>query len=95
MLAYSSSLGLCRKNWENPFCSRIVDLAKEFSFGTRLTGAGWGGCTVSLVAPQNVEKFTNALIQNFYKPLGVTDGFESIVFTTAPKGGACIYSNSG
>lgn len=68
-----------------------MELAKGFTLGTRLTGAGWGGCTVSLVAPENVGKFVDFLVENFYKPLGVTDNFESVVFTTAPEGGACVY----
>jgi len=76
----------------HPQLDRLVDLAKVFTLGTRLTGAGWGGCTVSLVPPENVDKFIEFLIEEFYKPLGVKDGFESIVFTTAPKGGACVYT---
>ncbi|KAF7272620.1 hypothetical protein GWI33_014632 [Rhynchophorus ferrugineus] len=71
---------------------RIVDLAKGLTLGTRLTGAGWGGCTVSLVASENVEKFVNLLIESFYKPLGVTDGFESLVFRTEPMDGARVYT---
>ncbi|KAL1517013.1 hypothetical protein ABEB36_000834 [Hypothenemus hampei] len=70
---------------------RIVDLAKRYTLGTRLTGAGWGGCTISLLTADNVENFKQFLIDNYYKPLGVTDNYESVIFNTTPKRGACIY----
>ncbi|XP_066250328.1 N-acetylgalactosamine kinase [Euwallacea similis] len=76
----------------HPQIDKIVDMARGFTLGTRLTGAGWGGCTVSLVMPEMAPKFIQYLIDNFYKPLGVTDNFDSVIFTTAPKGGACVYT---
>ncbi|CAG9771063.1 unnamed protein product [Ceutorhynchus assimilis] len=75
----------------HPQLDKLVEISKSFTLGTRLTGAGWGGCTVSLVAPENVQKFIDSIKENFFKPLGVTEGFEFIVFTTTPKSGACIY----
>ncbi|XP_050301050.1 N-acetylgalactosamine kinase isoform X2 [Anthonomus grandis grandis] len=70
---------------------KIVELSKDFTLGTRLTGAGWGGCTVSLVAPDKVEDFLEHMRENFYKPMGVSDNFDMVLFKTAPQGGACIF----
>uniref|UniRef100_A0A6P7FQG6 N-acetylgalactosamine kinase-like n=1 Tax=Diabrotica virgifera virgifera TaxID=50390 RepID=A0A6P7FQG6_DIAVI len=75
----------------HPQLDRLVEISKEYTLGTRLTGAGWGGCAVSLLSPENVEKYTEFLKENYYKELGVTEGFQSILFATAPMGGACIY----
>ena len=37
----------------------MVDLAREVQgvYGARMTGGGFGGCTVNLVATEHVEKF--------------------------------------
>jgi galactokinase len=37
----------------------LVDTAAEFSgvYGSRMTGGGFGGCTVNLVAPDRIEPF--------------------------------------
>ncbi|XP_057656355.1 N-acetylgalactosamine kinase isoform X1 [Diorhabda carinulata] len=75
----------------HPQLDRLVELSKNYTFGTRLTGAGWGGCTVSLLSPENVEKYMDFLKENYYKELGIVEGFSSILFATAPRGGACIY----
>ncbi|XP_030751450.1 N-acetylgalactosamine kinase [Sitophilus oryzae] len=76
----------------HPQLDRIVELARGVTLGTRLTGAGWGGCTVSLVPPENVDKFVDLLIEEFYKPLGIKEGFQSLVFPTTPMEGARIYT---
>jgi galactokinase len=38
----------------------LVDTASEFSgvYGARMTGGGFGGCTVNLVSPDRVEAFS-------------------------------------
>ncbi|XP_060534567.1 N-acetylgalactosamine kinase isoform X2 [Cylas formicarius] len=74
----------------HPQLDRIVTLSKGLTLGTRLTGAGWGGCTVSLVAPDNVHRYVEFLKENFYAPLGVKSDFEDIVFPTFPEWGAQI-----
>lgn len=75
----------------HPQLDRLVELSREFTFGSRLTGAGWGGCAVSLVHPQNVNKYVNFLKENFYKPLGIVDEFQTVLFVTSPNAGASIY----
>ncbi|KAJ2082984.1 galactokinase [Coemansia sp. RSA 988] len=64
------------------------------AFGSRLTGAGWGGCTVHLVLANNVDDVINALKQEYYSkqfPEISADKLESIVFSTVPGCGACYY----
>lgn len=78
----------------HPQLDRLVELSRDFAFGSRLTGAGWGGCTVSLVEPQKVPLFVNELKAKFYQPLGILDddSVRALVFVTAPNSGACIFS---
>ena len=53
-------------------------------------GAGWGGCTVSLVAESEVEGFIDK-IRNAYGPYKGLQGEElhEVIFATKPSSGAC------
>jgi N-acetylgalactosamine kinase len=54
----------------SPELNTLVSLAKEVgALGSRLTGAGWGGCTVSLVKKEGAEEFITALTEKYYRPL--------------------------
>jgi len=64
------------------------------AFGSRLTGAGWGGCCVSLIDAANRETFIEKVTKNFYA--GKPDRemrLPEAVFATKPSSGAAIYSN--
>ena len=61
----------CRTKYE---CScqeldELCSLARQAgSYGSRLTGAGWGGCSVHLVPEKDVEAVRKNWIEHYYKP---------------------------
>jgi len=59
------------------------------SFGSRLTGAGFGGCTVHLVPSQMVEEFMKIINENYYKPEGLENEPDN-QFVFSPVAGAGI-----
>src|SRR3989454_2346518 len=71
-------------------CSELdlmVDLAKAQCgvFGTRMTGGGFGGCTISLVASGSVGEFA----QNIRAEYQRFTGFSPQIFASAAAEGAC------
>ncbi|SOV04897.1 related to GAL1 - galactokinase [Ustilago sp. UG-2017a] len=75
--------------------NEVVDIAKRNgSLGSRLTGAGWGGCTVHLVAKPKVQVFISAMRTQYYAkrwPELTKEQLEDACFDTQPAGGACVY----
>lgn len=70
----------------------LVRAAKDAgAYGSRVTGAGWGGCTVSLVAEDAVPAFI-AHMREAYPPYrGLDDGaLSQVIFATKPSRGACV-----
>jgi galactokinase len=59
----------CRDVYECS-CPEIDEICmiarKSGALGSRLTGAGWGGCTVHLVPQGKVEAVTSALKEHYY-----------------------------
>ncbi|GLI65895.1 hypothetical protein VaNZ11_009539 [Volvox africanus] len=65
------------------------------ALGARLTGAGWGGCTVSLIREEDVEGFLAALRDKYFKARveGGTiaaDQLPEFFFATKPSSGAAL-----
>lgn len=86
----------CRDDYE---CSsagldELTEAARAAgALGSRLTGAGWGGCTVSLVESGKVDSFIAALTGSFYAKRGVSkDALSSMLFASVPGSGAAIYT---
>lgn len=75
-----------------PELDQLTELCKASgALGSRLTGAGWGGCTVSLVPQEHVEAFVAAVRKGYYEPNG--DRLAKIatsLFVTQPGQGAAI-----
>jgi galactokinase len=57
----------------------LVDTAIQMPgvYGARMTGGGFGGCTVNLVAPEAVEQFESAIKEAYQKRFGITPVFYS------------------
>jgi N-acetylgalactosamine kinase len=88
----------CRDLYECS-CSELdalVTIAKAAgAIGARLTGAGWGGCTVSLVRAGEEGEFINKVKEAYYRPLveaGRTDeaGVEEAIFASKPASGGAV-----
>jgi len=61
------------------------------ALGSRLTGAGWGGCVVSLVPADNVPNFVSNISTGYYtEPLPAAVLTECL-FTSEPGDGAALY----
>ncbi|KAL1671048.1 GHMP kinase [Schizophyllum commune] len=71
----------------------LTSIAREAgAWGSRLTGAGWGGCSVSLVSEDKVESFIEQVKAKYepYKALS-EDQLKDAIFATKPSSGACVY----
>lgn len=55
----------------------LVENAMETTgcYGSRLTGGGFGGCTVNLVEPDAVDQFCQSLERSYVKQFGITPTF--------------------
>ncbi len=69
-----------------PELDAMVDIAQaqEGCFGARLTGAGFGGCTVNLIAKECVSAFTRSLAIGYKNKTGL----DSKIYTTDTSRGA-------
>ena len=48
--------------------NELTGMAKDAgALGSRLTGAGWGGCCVSLVRKEKVDEFVNSVMDYYTK----------------------------
>jgi len=72
-----------------PELDTLVDVAREIGlpggvFGARMTGGGFGGCTVTLVSPDRVAAVTATLADEYQRRTGLTLG----PFVSRPARGA-------
>ncbi|XP_031227626.1 N-acetylgalactosamine kinase isoform X4 [Mastomys coucha] len=85
----------CRDMYECscPELDQLVDICRKFGAkGSRLTGAGWGGCTVSLVPADVLPSFLASVHEAYYQ--GNTSRLareKHSLFATKPGGGALVF----
>ena len=78
----------------------LVGLAKKNgAFGSRLTGAGWGGCSVSMIDETKVSSFIEIIKHEFYiknqmVKIEKESDWDNVVFATAPGQGALAFQVS-
>ena len=83
-LIYASHNGL-RDDYEVS-CAELdvlVELAHDApgAYGARMMGGGFGGCTINLVATEEVDKFVDFMTKGYQERLGLT--LETYVTTLA------------
>jgi len=62
------------------------------ALGSRLTGAGWGGCVVSLVPADKVQKFLSSVRTSYYAERALSgDVVNECLFATQPGDGAALF----
>jgi galactokinase len=101
--AYNEKLGAlmnatqdsCRDDYECS-CPEIDDICsiarRAGSYGSRLTGAGWGGCSVHLVPADKVEAVREAWDKEYYSKRELTpEQREGAVVESRPGGGSAVY----
>ena len=90
-----ASHGSCRDDYEIscPELEELVGIAKEAgAIGARLTGAGFGGCTVNLVADPEVSAFLTRIDRYFYRSrLAPSERVSHYRFIFKPQAGAAVY----
>ncbi|EIW57193.1 galactokinase gal [Trametes versicolor FP-101664 SS1] len=86
--SHESCSKLCQSSC--PEVDQLAELARASgAYGCRITGAGWGGCTVSLVAEDKVDEFI-AKVKEGYAPYKNLEGdkLREVIFATKPSSGA-------
>uniref|UniRef100_A0A4X1SNP6 Galactokinase 2 n=2 Tax=Sus scrofa TaxID=9823 RepID=A0A4X1SNP6_PIG len=85
----------CRDMYECscPELDQLVDICRKFGAqGSRLTGAGWGGCTVSIVLADKLPSFLANVHEAYYQKSGRSLAPEKqSLFATKPGGGALVF----
>ncbi|KAI3392802.1 hypothetical protein diail_5193 [Diaporthe ilicicola] len=101
--AYNERLGAllndtqdsCRDDYECS-CAEIDDICRiarrAGSYGSRLTGAGWGGCSVHLVPADKVAAVREAWEREYYSKRELTpEQKEGAVVESRPGSGSAVY----
>nr|XP_046199526.1 N-acetylgalactosamine kinase isoform X1 [Oncorhynchus gorbuscha] len=85
----------CRDLYECscPELDQLVEICLQSgAVGSRLTGAGWGGCAVSMVPTDKVESFLKSVRELYYSADPRRAELEKhSLFVTKPGGGAAIF----
>ncbi|KAI9844765.1 MAG: galactokinase [Sclerophora amabilis] len=82
-----------------PELDELCQLALEAgAYGSRLTGAGWGGCSVHLVSNEKVDAVRQTWEKNYYRkrfPEITDEKLSEAVVISKPGSGSCIFKVTG
>lgn len=86
----------CRDLYECS-CSEIDEICRiarsAGAYSSRLTGAGWGGCSVHLVPADKVTSVKEALEKEYYSKMDLTEEQKAqAVVVSLPARGSAVYS---
>jgi len=91
----------CRDLYECS-CPELDDICKiaraAGAYGSRLTGAGWGGCSVHLVPKSKVEAVKKALTEKYYKkkwPSISEERLKEALVVSEPGAGSFLFKVTG
>lgn len=89
----------CRDVYEcsAPEIDEICQIAREAgSYGSRLTGAGWGGCSVHLVPADRVDQIKEALVDKYYSKRQIPEKeMEGAIVVSRPMNGSAVFKLNG
>ena len=81
----------------SPQLEELTGMARKAgALGSRLTGAGWGGCCVSMVPKKDIKTFIDQVMDYYTKErepedrLWITDDLERYIFGTQAGNGALV-----
>lgn len=80
-----------------PELDKLCEIARKAgSYGSRLTGAGWGGCSVHLVPADKVDAVKSAWEKEYYAGKDLTpEQKEAAVVVSKPGSGSAIFVVEG
>lgn len=91
----------CREIYECscPELDELCKLARSAgAYGSRLTGAGWGGCSVHLVPADKVEAVKERWTNEYYKkrfPDITEEKLSEAIVVSKPGSGGCVFEVNG
>lgn len=89
----------CREDFDCscPELDELCEIAKKAgSYGSRLTGAGWGGCCVHLVPADKVDAVRQAWDREYYSKKDLTkEQREAAVVVSKPGSGSAVFVVEG
>ncbi|KAI0137094.1 ribosomal protein S5 domain 2-type protein [Xylariales sp. AK1849] len=85
----------CRELYECS-CPEIDEMCaiarRAGSYGSRLTGAGWGGCSVHLVPANKVDDIKKAMVDKYYSQRNLSESdMEAAMVVSRPMNGSAVF----
>ena len=69
----------------------VIATQQKECFGARITGGGFGGCTVNVVLAEDADRFVATLRREYAAKTGI----EADCFVCTPSDGAIALANKG